>query len=92
MSLPAERLLVLRRMSACFSGPGRGSFTLVPKVSEALWERARQEKLRFGGGRVSKGRAIVVVSRRGDRVSLPGAFPKRFANFGNEMNEMSGTL
>ena len=70
-----------------------GSWEFHSRFTLALvWERARQEKLRFGGGRVSKGKAIVVVSRRGDRVSLPGAFPKRFANFGNEMNEMSGTL
>jgi hypothetical protein len=50
-----------------------------------LWECTLTAKLRFGGGRVSAGKAIVVVSRRGDRVSLAGAFPKRFANFGNEM-------
>jgi hypothetical protein len=44
--------------------------TLVPKVSEALWERMREAKLRFGGGRVSMGTAFeVVVSRKGGGVS-----------------------
>ena len=61
-------------------------FTLVPKVSAALWERTREAKLRFGGGRVSRGNAFDVVGRwMGDGVSAGRAFPKRCANFGNEM-------
>ena len=60
-------------------------FTLVPKVSAALWERVRQAKLRFDGGRVSMETAIqIVVRREGDGVSRARAFPKRCANFGNE--------
>ncbi|MEA3208885.1 MAG: hypothetical protein QOE70_1942 [Chthoniobacter sp.] len=49
---------------------GCSSFPLVPKVSEALWERARQAKLRFGGGRVRMGLALEIGGRRkGDEVS-----------------------
>jgi len=60
-------------------------FTLVPKVSAALWERVRQAKLRFDGGRVSMETAIqIVVRRERDGVSRARAFPKRCANFGNE--------
>ena len=67
-------------------GSARAKFTLVPKVSEALWERMREPKLRFGGGRVSMGTAIEAVARRkGDGVSPGRAFPKRCANFGNEV-------
>jgi hypothetical protein len=48
------------------------SFTLVPKVSAALWGRMREAKLRFGVRRVSRGIAFdVVVRRKGDGVS-PG--------------------
>jgi hypothetical protein len=66
-------------------------FTLVPKVSEALWERTREAKLRFGGGRVSIGSAIGFVARwKGDGVSTGQAFPKRCANFGNEMGAQNG--
>jgi hypothetical protein len=49
------------------------SFALIPKVSEALWEQARQAKLRFDGGRVSMAAAAVeaVARQNGDGVS-PG--------------------
>ena len=58
---------------------------LVPKVSEALWERMGEAKLGLGGRRVSMGMAFeVVVSRNGDGVSAGCAFPRRCANFGNE--------
>ena len=45
-------------------------FPLVPKVSAVLWERMREAKLRFVGGRVSMGASFaVVVRRRGAGVS-----------------------
>ena len=36
---------------------------LVPKVSAALWERMREAKLRFGGGRVSMVGSFEVLVR-----------------------------
>jgi hypothetical protein len=65
--------------------PDSSILPLVPKVGAALWERTRETKLRFGGGRERMGTAIeVVVRRKGDGVSPRRAFPKRCANFGNE--------
>jgi hypothetical protein len=50
----------------------RFHFALVLKVGAALWERVREAKLRFGGGRESRGIAFDVgMRRRGDGVS-PG--------------------
>ncbi len=66
-------------------------FPLFPKVSAALWERMREAKLGFGGGRVTVGSAFeVVVRRRGDGVSPGRACPKRCANFGHEKGSRPG--
>ena len=53
-----ERAEEWRSDLAEFSRPCRGVsvFVLVPKVSEALWERTREAKLRFGGERERKRR------------------------------------
>ena len=68
-----------------YASPFSLSFPLVPKVSAALWERMREAKLGFGGGRVTVGTAFEVVVRRwGDGVSPGRACPKRCANFGHE--------
>ena len=66
---PASRPLTSAAAISLSCPPSR---PLVPKVSEALWERTCEAKLRFGGGRVSMGTAIEVVARQnGDGVS-PG--------------------
>ena len=60
-------------------------FSLVPKVSAALWERTREAKLRFGGGRVSMGAAWNSSCAGGETEFSAGrGLPKRCANFANE--------
>jgi hypothetical protein len=50
-----------------------GISALVPKVSEALWERIGEAKLRFAGRRVRMGTAFEVVAGcNGDGVSGVG--------------------
>src|SRR5258708_4801339 len=65
---------------------------LVPKVSEALWERRLSSKLGFPWIACPRGvcaswKDCLVRSRSGNGVSAAAACPKRFANFGHERRE-----